>query len=337
MLINELLAQKILEFGPTGFPGYGRGLFRQVYYQYMVPEINKISDQAAREWLIDWLANLFHRDNPKFNERLFKQAIATKRIYNVAPVFQQRHFFYLAQAVKEIQDPHVHDFVEHWLAQVAGSTNSNFKASVWAKYCAHDRPAQPAVPPPVETEIDEGPTYGHRGHGGFGQKFFSKAQYQFIAWQLHDISDPTVREHLTVWFGKAFKLDNPAFDFKTFAQAVMSQPSYRAYPPRVQFQQRHFYYLAHEVADITDPHERKFVCDWLATKIGRTNEHFNPERWEEYCHLDANSYERQAVQHTRAKAAGDKDVPPDPYEAIRRRHQEEHPEWYPQGDEPAAN
>lgn len=288
--------QIIIEWGRRGFPGFGRRMFGQRHYEYMVSQLNDIADEHAKQWLTDWLAEAFQRDNPRFKEDLFKRAVAAKRQYHASPSFEQRHFYYLAELVREIADPAVHEFVRDWLARAVGGTNFKFKQSTWQQHTARQQPM---------TEQYGLPGFGRRYHEGFGKRFFTAGHYFYIANALHEMRDAMVRDHLAKWFGEAFKLDNPAFDAQTFQTAVLNGARYAN--PR--WQQRHYYYLAHEVAEITDPHEREFVCEWLAKEIGRPNPNFNGERWREYCHLPSANDDRQRVARGRAQVRGETPEP----------------------------
>jgi hypothetical protein len=298
--------QIIIEWGSHGFPGFGRGLFSQRHYRFMVDQLNYVHDAHAKQWLTDWLAEAFRRDNPRFKEELFKRAAAEGRQYSASPEFQQRHFYYLAELVREIDDPAIHEFVANWLADTIGRSNYKFKRSLWDRHVARPQP------------MTEGPAFGRHSHRGFGKKLFTRSHYAYIANSLHDIHDEMVRDHLSKWFSEAFKLDNPAFNPEAFEAAVLNGTRYTS-PP---WQQRHFYYLAHEVADVDDPHQREFLCDWLAKEVGSQNPYFNDERWREYCNLSPKSYQRQVVQHTRATARGDADIPEHPYARMQREERE---------------
>jgi hypothetical protein len=329
MRIFEILKEEtLLEFGKKGFPGFGKGIFSQRFYEYFVGKLNDISDAHAREWMTNWLCNLFERDNNKFKANFFKKAVADNKNYNAQPVFEQRHFYYLAQFVKEIEDQHVHDFTRDWLADVAGRTNPNFKASVWDKFCTNGRepPKEISQEPIEEDELDEngGPGYGNRAHGGFGQKFFRKAHYLFVAYQLQHMDDMSVKRHMTNWFAKIFKLDNPTFKAEAFENYASSEPVYSYHRPHAIFQQRHFYFLAHEISEISDIHERTFVCDWVADYIGGTNEYFQTDRWEKYCHLDAEHDERKYVAKRRAKANGE-EIKDEPEPEIEMQNESDEP------------
>jgi hypothetical protein len=314
MRLHDILGngrEVIFEYGRKGFPGYGMGLFGQRFYEYMVNQLHDVSDPQARTWLVDWLSQVFQRDNGKFNAGRFQKAVADNKHYNARPSFQQRHFYYLAHWVKEIQDKHIHDFVRDWLGRVAGGTNSQFKASVWNQYCNHDEPVPPkpsklaAPPAPAIDDLEENTAlneWGTHGHGGFGKKVFTRSHYLSVAGSLGAISDPAIKQHMIQWWVKVFKLDNPAFKSEAFEAAAESA---RGRAPNAIWQQRHFYFVAHEIAEIPDIHERKFVCDWFAKNIGYTNGNFQVERWEKYCHLEPESYERKDVAPRRAKAKGE--------------------------------
>jgi len=328
MIISELL-----EYGRKGFPGYGNRLFGQRHYEYMVMEVNGVSDTHAREWLIDWLCEVFRRDNGKFSPSRFKDAIAAKRQYDASPTFEQRHFYYLAQWVKEITDPHIHDFVRDWLADAVGGTNHKFHRSIWDQFCNKPQPTRPPNPATAEGELDEGPAYGATGHGGFGKRIFKPAHYRYIAADISGVSDVAIKKHLVEWFNKVFTLDNPAFPsdgFREAASAEASAPSPKGWDHRVSnepsWQARHYYFLAHEVCDIDDIHEREFIADWLAEQIGSTNQYFQPERWNKYCNLPMDNYDRKAVRHYRAKATGATDIPPHPGKAHWEEWLAKHPE-----------
>jgi hypothetical protein len=347
MRIDEILHESraiVLEYGRKGFPGYGMGLFGQRYYEYMVPRINEITDTHAKEWLVHWLCDVFRRDNPKFSVERFMKAILAHKNYNASPVFQQRHFYYLARWVQEIDDPHIHDFVQDWLGNHAGRTNPQFKPSVWAQYCAREikppphaaaHAARPDAGRPDVEPVDEGPAYGSRGHGGFGRKIFTRAHSRFIAWKLSHLDDAAVRGHLITWWSDLFKLDDPGFKPEAFVEAASGDTTYyHRPPPDPRWQQRHFYFIAREIAEIVDPHERKFVCDWFAEHVGSTNGYFQVDRWEKYCHLEPASYERKAVQHDRAKATGAAEVPVHPSVAAHAAWLAKHPNYARDNDLP---
>jgi|HigsolmetaGSP12D_1036236.scaffolds.fasta_scaffold09281_2 hypothetical protein len=128
------------EFGYHGHPGFGRGIFRKAYYEYIASELSKLPDRVVRDYLTDWFAEQFARDSVKFNEKSFRQRVADGNgPSSGVPMFQQRHFYYLADAVRSIPDKAAREFVSDWLAYVVGRTNNNFKASRWYEYCGVQR------------------------------------------------------------------------------------------------------------------------------------------------------------------------------------------------------
>ena len=314
MFLTDLLPIPLVEYGRHGFPGYGNRLFSQQFYQFMVNQLTDIEDQPAKEWLTDWLSDLFRRDNGKFSAERFKAAVAANKHYRSSPTFQQRHLYYLAQHVKEITDPHVHQFVARWLGEIARRTNYNFQQSRWDKFTQ-----RPNVEP-NETGLEEqgGPGFGSRSHAGFGKKIFQRRYLEYIAAKLADIEDDAVRQHLVQWFSEMFKLDNSAFKPEVFAQWVEAggREGY------VEFQARHFYFLAHEIAEVQDIHERTFLCDWVGEIVGRTNRHFNKDRWKQFCDLPKEDSRRMDVAHSRGKAKGDPN-PPETYWQQRQRKERE--------------
>lgn len=139
---------------------------------------------------------------------------------------------------------------------------------------------------------------GARGYGGTGNGFFQQRFYVYIANKLHDVADPPAREYLTNWFVDTFKQDNSRFKEQVFRQAVAGGISSRGYP---EFQQRHFYYLAHHIKAIADENIREFVADWLGDVIGSTNEQFLPMRWRKFCGLPMTPEQDKEVNRPRTR------------------------------------
>jgi hypothetical protein len=150
---------------------------------------------------------------------------------------------------------------------------------------------------------------GHRFHGGFGQKFFNYSLYSFFANQIRDKArtDAVIGEWLTDWFSDVFRLDNPGFNADAFRKMVDGGGPSRAQP---RIQQRHFYFLAHEIAAIDDPHAREFLTDWFSNVFGGVNYDFQPERWEKFCTMPADSGDRARVDRNRERFRTAQQVPP---------------------------
>lgn len=136
-LLNETAAPAALnEYGKHGHPGYGRSIFRQAYYRSFVNDLVGMHDAHIREFITQWLADILAKDNPKFNTRMFVDAVEQGKHFNVPSVtFQQRHFYYLAGEIANIGDMHAREFVADYFAKVAGRTNPNFKRDRWFKFC----------------------------------------------------------------------------------------------------------------------------------------------------------------------------------------------------------
>lgn len=129
---NEMLD----EYGRHGFPGYGRKLFSRQHFVFVANNLNMIEDEHAREFLVDWFSDLFSSDHPGFKRDAFKKAVANGiETTSTYPTFQQRHFYYLAQYVSEVQDPHVREFLTNWIADTIGRTNHSFQRGRWDKFC----------------------------------------------------------------------------------------------------------------------------------------------------------------------------------------------------------
>lgn len=126
------------EWGKHGFPGYGRAMFRRAYYEYMAQSLHDTEDDHVRAFLTDWLGELFAKDHPGFKPDRFAKAVEVGGYTKNPPTFQQRHFYYLAEHVKQLDDPHIHAFVMQWLADVCGRTNIGFNMKTWVKNCTPD-------------------------------------------------------------------------------------------------------------------------------------------------------------------------------------------------------
>lgn len=125
------------EYGRHGFPGYGMRLFSRQHYQFVADKLNMVEDQPAREFLTDWFSDLFVRDNAAFRSEQFAKAVENG-IRAAHPTFQQRHFYYLAEHVKQVEDPHIRAFLTDWIADTIGRTNHNFQTERWKKFCTPD-------------------------------------------------------------------------------------------------------------------------------------------------------------------------------------------------------
>lgn len=305
-------------FGRKEFPGWGRFLFSPSYYAYTGQAIwQQVHDAQIREWLVNWFSALFKRDNPKFKPDLFARFIARHGTWNGAtPGFKQRHLYYLAYEIRGITDLEIRRFVADWVGDLCRATNPDFKADRWAiETGTNATGADQATGPKLAAgqgdanvpadDLDEArgaptgaPGFGQRAHGGFGQRFFRQSHYRYIAHQiLLTIHDPALRTPLADWFAAAFHDDDPTFDSTGFRQMVADGAVWGT--PDARFQQRHFYFLAHEIAATDDAEIRDFLCEWLGRLFRSLNSHFQLDRWRKYCHLAPTDPTQQGVQRAR--------------------------------------
>lgn len=151
----------------------------------------------------------------------------------------------------------------------------------------------------IQELITEGPGFGHQRHRGFGQGFFNRPLYSFFADQIarKARNDAVIGEWLTDWMSDVFRLDNPSFNAAAFRDMVRDGGPSRAQP---RIQERHFYFLAHEIAAVDDPDAREFLTEWFADLFAGLNEYFQPERWRKFCDMDPASWQRRSVDSQRA-------------------------------------
>lgn len=127
--------------------------------------------------------------------------------------------------------------------------------------------------------------YGSHGHPGYGNGLFARSAYQFFASEISFLNDQQIKEHIANWFSYIFKKDNPNFKPDAFIKAATSDfYRTRSYP---KLQQRHFYYLAGEISQIKDVHERTFLTDFVGKIASKTNSNFQIDRWNKFCNPDA--------------------------------------------------
>lgn len=124
--------------------------------------------------------------------------------------------------------------------------------------------------------------FGQHGFGGYGRGIFRRAAYEKVATWLGQISDADIREHLTAWFNNAFQRDNSAFKPHAFTAWVEA----RKHTTRsMTWQQRHFWYFAHLISQISDTNERDYLARWLGDKLDRETQGFRNSLWDSACGL----------------------------------------------------
>lgn len=142
MLITELFEYQ----GLRGFGGYGMGYFTRRHYEVLASQVADMEGpDAVRETVLKWLCDTLKRDNFKFNEASFRKASQTKN-WRASADFQQRHYYYIAECVKNIDNPAMREFMCNWFADLFKRTQGNFRSKVWFTYCGLDDPDNPAPP-----------------------------------------------------------------------------------------------------------------------------------------------------------------------------------------------
>lgn len=140
----------ILEFGRHEHPGYGRGIFTDTFYGYFAEGISEIKDAQIKEFVANWMAKIFKMDNSRFKNDQFMQA-AMSDYYNSRrgmPKLQQRHFYYIAGAIKEISDEHARRFCAEFIGKMCKRANPQFQQSRWDKFCGVEAAPTKALPAP---------------------------------------------------------------------------------------------------------------------------------------------------------------------------------------------
>jgi hypothetical protein len=97
------------------------------------------------------------------------------------------------------------------------------------------------------------------------------------------LDDVHEKEFLTNWFVRILQADNHKFKESLFRRAAQNGIAARS-PPN--FQQRHFYYLAHFIKAESDPSIREHLTKWVGELVGGTNSQFKWSRWKEFCSRD---------------------------------------------------
>lgn len=135
MRLTELISLNELFGSSHGYGGEGNGIFQQRFYVYIANSLHSVDDMQAREFLTNWFVGMFKSDNARFKENLFREAVANGMRAGPAPQFQQRHFYYLAHHIKQMDDENIREFVADWLGKVIGRTNHDFLPMRWRKFC----------------------------------------------------------------------------------------------------------------------------------------------------------------------------------------------------------
>jgi hypothetical protein len=126
---------ELMEFGRRGFPGFNLKLFNRKMYTATAYQIRTVADESVKEFLVDFFVNAFRRDNSSFSEEAFRKACDDPKVTVGSLNLQQRHFYYLAKMVKDIEDVHAREYVARWMGDWIRRTNFEFKMDRWLKEC----------------------------------------------------------------------------------------------------------------------------------------------------------------------------------------------------------
>ena len=301
MILQEFYTQ-INEYGKHGFPGYGMSLFARQHYNYIASSLADIGDETVRMDLCEWFCKVFSRDNYSFKDHLFTGWVKErKRGGTGSATFQQRHFYYLAEWIKNESDPHRKEFLAGWLGTMFDRCNENFKMSLWKKFCGIVDKED------LEEQYYGGsPGFGQRGFGGYGQKIFTPVIRAGLGSAAADLPDPVVRKSVAEWLAAAFDKDAPnsRFNHDEFVKVVTTQRNFGYGSPR--YQGRHYYYLAEMIKKEPDLHRRIFLCQFLSPLFEENNPDFLPSRWEDFCEIPDENREWKPEIKTRSRNREDR-------------------------------
>jgi hypothetical protein len=135
MRFAEILKEN---WGRRGHPGYGSRIFSQGHYNWMIGKVNSVPDAQIKKFLIDWLGDLFAKDNPKLSIEKWTTAAESGRGSSATAKFEQRHFYYFAGEIKKIGDGEARKWVAHYMGELMSSVNAAFKMDRWMKECGVD-------------------------------------------------------------------------------------------------------------------------------------------------------------------------------------------------------
>lgn len=127
-------------YGYHGFPGFGQGIFRKGYYNFILDCILDTEDEVIQMDLAEWFCDAFRRDSDMFKTDLFMNKVRNKVRPSVAEktTFQQRHYYYFARLIKDDPDAHRREFIMSWLSNIFGYNNPRFKPNKWREFCLVD-------------------------------------------------------------------------------------------------------------------------------------------------------------------------------------------------------
>lgn len=140
MKLNELFEN----FGKHGSRGPAQGLFTTGYLVDLAKLCYKVPS-AVKADVIDWFCDILTIDNPRFKEALFRKAAAEGTKQAASPRWQQRHYYYLADMIRKIDDTNMRKYIAVMLADYfvnyrdPSSGDKKFKKEIWYDACGvHD-------------------------------------------------------------------------------------------------------------------------------------------------------------------------------------------------------
>jgi hypothetical protein len=116
--------------GYHGFPGFGRRLFTRSDHKYFAHNL-EAHNEVQRD-VIDWFVNALKQDSPNaFNEAAFREG----GYWGIRANFQQRHFYYFAKLIKDVENVHKRCYLCNLVGDIMRRTNGDFQWKVWYREC----------------------------------------------------------------------------------------------------------------------------------------------------------------------------------------------------------
>jgi hypothetical protein len=122
--------------GSNSFGGTGQHIFQSTHIRHIANALHDIADEHAKEFMTDWFVGILEKDHSNFDPKRFRMAVERgNNAIAKSMRFQARHFYYLAHFVCQIEDENIKDFVAHWLGEIVGRGNPEFRPARWKKFC----------------------------------------------------------------------------------------------------------------------------------------------------------------------------------------------------------
>lgn len=152
MKFTELFeTQIVMEFGGDHkAPGRGAGAFSQGAYQQMAGWLGGIEDHDVRMFIANMAADVYENDSSKFKRELFIRKVSEGSRYRSKFRWQQRHYWAFTNAIKELPNQNMRDYIGRWLGDNFEEERNNsenyygFRRNLWDSACGIEG-ANPAV------------------------------------------------------------------------------------------------------------------------------------------------------------------------------------------------